>query len=66
MHEPTGRNLNSSSSLLISNSNRSLNIQPSKLTRTLQQENSSKKFKINHTNGVKPTNDGNSIVRSLF
>jgi hypothetical protein len=62
MHEPTGRNLNSSSSsLLISNSNRSLNIHPPKLTRTLQQENSSKKLKINHTNG------GNStVVRSLF
>jgi hypothetical protein len=60
MHEPTGRNLNSSSSLLISNSNRSLNLHPPKLARTLQQENASKKLKINHTNG------SNSTVRSLF
>lgn len=65
MHEPTGRNLNSSSSsLLISNSNRSLNINPAKLSRTLQQDNAAKKLKIHHTNGVKPTNDGNSTVRS--
>jgi len=65
MHEPTGRSLNSSSSsLLNSNSNRSLNINPPKLTRTLQQDNASKKLKINHTNGIKPINDGNSIVRS--
>jgi len=63
MHESTGRSINSSS-LLLSNSNRSLNINPSKITRTLQQDNSSKKFKIHHTNGVKPTNDGNSTVRS--
>jgi hypothetical protein len=66
MHESTGRTTNSSSSLLLSNSNRSLNIHPTKLTRSLQQDNSSKKFKIGHTNGIKPTIDGNSIARSLL
>jgi hypothetical protein len=65
MHESSGRNYNPSS-LLISNSTRSLNINPSKLTRTLQPDNSAKKLKINHTNGIKPTTDGNSTVRSLF
>ena len=65
MHESTGRTTNSSL-LLSSNSNRSLNIHPPKLSRSLQQDNSSKKFKIGHTNGVKPTIDGNSIVRSLL
>jgi hypothetical protein len=52
MHESTNRN---------TNSNRLLNINSSKLTRTLQQEDSSKKFKINHTNDVKPT-----PIRSMF
>ena len=66
MHESTGRITNSSSPslLLSSNANRSLNIHPPKLTRTLQQENSAKKLKIGHTNGVKPTIDGNAIIRS--
>ena len=65
MHESTGRTSNSSSSLLLSsNSHRALNIHPPKLTRTLQQDNASKKIKISHTNGVKPTVDGNSVARS--
>ncbi|CAF0773449.1 unnamed protein product [Adineta steineri] len=64
MHESTGRLTNSSSLLLSSNANRSLNIHPPKLTRTLQQENATKKLKIGHTNGVKPTVDGISTVRS--
>ncbi|CAF0748996.1 unnamed protein product [Rotaria sordida] len=64
MHESTNRNINSSSSLLLSNSNRSLNIHPPKLTRSLQQDNASKKLKITHGNGIKPIVDGNSTVRS--
>ncbi|CAF1979591.1 unnamed protein product [Rotaria magnacalcarata] len=63
MHESTGRTINSSS-LLISNANRSLNVNPPKLTRSLPQDNATKKLKVNHGNGVKPTIDGNSIVRS--
>lgn len=67
MHESTGRNVNSTS-LLLSNSNRALNHNPSKLTRPpLQQENAAKKLKVGHGNGVKPTVDGNSTaVRSEF
>ncbi|CAF2915615.1 unnamed protein product [Rotaria sp. Silwood2] len=63
MHESTNRNINSSS-LLLSNANRSLNIHPPKLTRSLQQDNASKKLKISHGNGVKPIIDGNLTVRS--
>ena len=65
MHEPTGRNLHSSS-LLMSNANRSLNNNPPKLSRSLQAENATKKLKIAHTNGVKPSNDNNSTVRSKY
>jgi len=61
MHEPTGRNYHSSS-LLLSNANRNA----PKLTRPAIQtdNNAAKKLKINHTNGVKPTNDASSNVRS--
>jgi hypothetical protein len=65
MHESTGRTINSSS-LLISNANRSLNVNPPKLTRSLPQDNATKKLKVNHGNGVKPTIGGNSTVRSLL
>ena len=53
MHESTNRNLNS---------NRLLNVHSSKLINSLQQENSSKKFKVNHTADLKPA----TAVRSLF
>ncbi|CAF5140840.1 unnamed protein product [Rotaria sp. Silwood1] len=64
MHESTNRSVNSSSLLLSSNSNRSLNIHPPKLTRPLPQDNASKKLKISHGNGIKPAVDGTSTVRS--
>lgn len=62
MHDSINRNATS----LLSNSNRSLNIYPAKTARPIQQENSSKKLKINSTNGIKSTieNNSNHNVRS--
>lgn len=65
MHESTGRTINSSS-LIASNANRALHVNPPKLTRTLPQDNVAKKIKVNPGNGVKPTVDGNSTGRSLL
>lgn len=60
MHEPTGRNFHSSS-LLLSNANRT-----PKLTRpAIQPDNAAKKLKINHTNGVKPTNDAAAATTNV-
>jgi len=66
MHDPTDRNTNSiSSSMMLASPNRLLNLHPSKLSRPSQQQNLSKKMKINHMNGVRPTShEGTSTVRS--
>ncbi len=56
MHDPND------SSILSASPNRLLNINTSKLNR---QQNLTKKFKVNHTNGLRPTSqEGNSTIRS--
>ncbi len=67
MHDPTDRT-NNNSSMIVASPNRLLNLHPTKLTRTSQQQNLAKKLKITHTNGVRTTttHEGNSTVRSLF
>ncbi len=66
MHDPADRNTNSiSSSMMLASPNRLLNLHPPKLSRTSQQQNLSKKMKISHMNGVRPTSqEGNLTVRS--
>jgi hypothetical protein len=66
MHDPADRTTNSSSSIMSASPNRLLNIHSTKLSRpSTQQQNLSKKLKINHMNGVRPTShEGNSTVRS--
>jgi len=62
MHDPADRNTNS---MMLASPNRLLNIHPPKLSRPSQQQNLSKKMKVSHMNGVRPTsNEGNSTVRS--
>ncbi len=62
MHDPADRNTNS---MMLASPNRLLNFQPPKLSRPSQQQNLSKKMKVNHMNGVRPTShEGNSTVRS--
>jgi hypothetical protein len=63
MHDLTDRNNNSS--MVLSSPNRLLNLHPAKLNRTSQQQNLSKKLKVNHTNGGRSTsNEGHTTVRS--
>jgi methyl-CpG-binding domain protein 2 len=69
MHDSADRNTNSlssSSSTMLASPNRLLNIHAPKLSRpSQQQQNPSKKLKVNHMNGVRPaSNEGNSTVRS--
>jgi hypothetical protein len=68
MYDQAERNTNSllsSSSMMLASPNRLLNIHPPKLSRPSQQQSLSKKMKVNHTNGVRPTShEGNSTIRS--